>query len=157
DGEAARCILLYSSGDIRTQRFFIDMSHPQRDEVLAVYEAVRAAHPQLISPGDIQAGGIQDFGVNARLQILYVQGWVGNSPDGKYIALKPGEPNPKIDFRESDRRHARDEQRLERMINYAGNSRLCRRVPLLGYFGQNIKPPCGNCDICAPEISAEQT
>jgi len=38
--------------------------------------------------------------------------------------------------------------RLNQMVRFA-ETRECRRAPLLGYFGETLKDPCGNCDNCA--------
>jgi ATP-dependent DNA helicase RecQ len=39
--------------------------------------------------------------------------------------------------------------RLNALMSYA-EERDCRRVPLLGYFGETLASPCGHCDNCAP-------
>jgi ATP-dependent DNA helicase RecQ len=40
-----------------------------------------------------------------------------------------------------------ERSRLELMRTYA-EARSCRRALLLGYFGEQLDPPCGNCDVC---------
>jgi ATP-dependent DNA helicase RecQ len=37
--------------------------------------------------------------------------------------------------------------RLEALMRFA-ETRTCRRVPLLAYFGETFAPPCGHCDNC---------
>jgi ATP-dependent DNA helicase RecQ len=57
---------------------------------------------------------------------------------------------------EREEAHRRMETtRVEMMRNYA-ESRLCRRVLLLGYYGEAFDAPCGNCDNCVrdPEQAA---
>ena len=44
-------------------------------------------------------------------------------------------------------RHAR----LNALMDYA-EARGCRRVPLLAYFGEVLKAPCGCCDRCVPRV-----
>jgi ATP-dependent DNA helicase RecQ len=49
------------------------------------------------------------------------------------------------------------EQHLQMMVDYAENSFICRRKPLLNYFGENYTAAnCGRCDVCSPrgQISA---
>ena len=158
DGLPAQCLLLYSHEDIRVQRFFIDMNHPEPDNVAQVYHLLRQAHPRSVSVESVvQQCGLQEFVINASLQILYEQKWVGVSQEGEYMLLKPQVARPNVDFGDADRRHARANNRLERMIAYAGNNRYCRRVPLLDYFGQKHTGNCGQCDFCAPENTPRST
>jgi len=44
--------------------------------------------------------------------------------------------------------------KLNSMVGF-GESRSCRRQVLLGYFGERLPDPCGNCDICLdpPELT----
>ena len=46
-----------------------------------------------------------------------------------------------------EKRHAFDRSRVEMMRAYA-ERRGCRRAFILGYFGEDFEPPCGNCDNC---------
>ncbi|MEU0884106.1 RecQ family zinc-binding domain-containing protein [Lentzea sp. NPDC005914] len=55
--------------------------------------------------------------------------------------------------KEVDRRAKRDQSRVEVMREYA-ETRGCRRRFLLGYFGQELDQPCGNCDICDEGVTA---
>ncbi|GLZ27957.1 ATP-dependent DNA helicase RecQ [Lentzea sp. NBRC 105346] len=49
--------------------------------------------------------------------------------------------------KEAGRQEKRDRSRVEVMHQYA-ETRDCRRRLLLGYFGQELDHPCGNCDNC---------
>ncbi|MCZ7635364.1 MAG: HRDC domain-containing protein [Verrucomicrobia bacterium] len=46
--------------------------------------------------------------------------------------------------------------RLNAVLDFA-ETRDCRRVPLLDYFGETLAPPCGQCDFCAPRPEAVDT
>jgi ATP-dependent DNA helicase RecQ len=48
---------------------------------------------------------------------------------------------------EAERQEKRDRSRVEVVHQYA-ETRDCRRRFLLGYFGQQLDQPCGNCDNC---------
>lgn len=37
---------------------------------------------------------------------------------------------------------------LDKMLGYVTNKQTCRSNYLLAYFGENVKEPCGTCDIC---------
>jgi len=52
-----------------------------------------------------------------------------------------------IDFVEQERRKAAEYAKLDRMIAYA-NSRRCRQLEILDYFGDPSKAKCGLCDQC---------
>lgn len=45
-------------------------------------------------------------------------------------------------------RKARQEQRINAMINYIDNDEECRMVQLLKYFGEDIDHTCMKCDVC---------
>ena len=46
----------------------------------------------------------------------------------------------------NDKRRRREQKRLDALIGYC-EAPHCRRMALLGYFGETTEP-CGNCDIC---------
>jgi ATP-dependent DNA helicase RecQ len=56
--------------------------------------------------------------------------------------------------REAENQARRDHSRVEVMHQYA-ETRGCRRRFLLGYFGQELDQPCGNCDTCEEGISPD--
>jgi ATP-dependent DNA helicase RecQ len=62
----------------------------------------------------------------------------GAPPPAKAVAAVAGQ---------AERQARRDRSRVEVMHQYA-EARDCRRRFLLGYFGQELDEPCGNCDIC---------
>jgi ATP-dependent DNA helicase RecQ len=150
DGQPATCTLLYSQSDVRIQRFFIDQAYPAPEQVFRLYTMVREAHPMAVSAEDLAvASQFREIGVNAALQMLYEQGWLTVTPDGKYVLARPGMERPQVDFQPINERKARDNARLKRMIAFT-DPMTCRRVRLLHYFGQAFSPPCLNCDVCVP-------
>jgi ATP-dependent DNA helicase RecQ len=150
DGQPATCTLLYSQSDVRIQRFFIDQAYPASEQVFRLYTMLREAHPLAVSADDLAvAGQFREIGVNAALQMLYEQGWLTVTPDGKYVLARPGMERPEVDFQPINERKARDNARLKRMIAFTDHL-SCRRVLLLSYFGQAFSPPCQNCDVCVP-------
>jgi DNA-binding IclR family transcriptional regulator len=77
---------LYSQSDVRIQRFFIDQAYPAPEQVFRLYAMVREAHPLAVSADDLAvASQFREIGVNAALQMLYEQGWLTVTPDGKYV------------------------------------------------------------------------
>lgn len=148
DGAPATCTLFYSQSDVRVQRFFIDQSHPETDQIYSIYTRMQEAHPLPVSAEDLAtANQLRELTVNAVLQLLYEQDWVKIMPDGKYQLSRPDIDRPSLDFRAFNERRDRDNNRLKRMIAYTDDER-CRRAQVLTYFGQPFSPPCDNCDVC---------
>ncbi len=58
-----------------------------------------------------------------------------------------------VDAAETHQRLIRS--RIEMMRGYAETTG-CRRQYLLGYFGEQLDHPCGNCDTCAAGTAEEQ-
>jgi ATP-dependent DNA helicase RecQ len=150
DGQPAICTLLFSQQDVRIQRFFIDQAYPEPEQVFRLYSLLRQAHPLPLSADELAtAGQWREISVNAALHMLYEQGWVRVTGDGKHALTHPEVAHPTADFYPFSQRKARDDARLQRMIAYTDGA-TCRRVHLLRYFGQAFAPPCQRCDVCAP-------
>ncbi len=56
----------------------------------------------------------------------------------------------------AEHREQVDQSRVEMMRGYAETTD-CRRRFLLGYFGEQLDEPCGNCDNCSAGTSTERT
>jgi ATP-dependent DNA helicase RecQ len=162
DGQPAICTLLYSQSDVRIQRFFIDQAYPTPEQVFRLYTLLREARPLAVSADDLAlASQFRELSVNATLHMLYEQGWVRVTTDGKHTLTRPEVEHPAVDFFPFSQRKARDDVRLRKMIAYTDGA-TCRRVHLLHYFGQTFSPPCQNCDVCVtrrthPEPSVHAT
>jgi ATP-dependent DNA helicase RecQ len=59
-----------------------------------------------------------------------------------------------IDFTELDRRKNSEQQKLERVIQFA-HTRNCRQLYFLQYFGDRAGKPCGICDVCTPSATKD--
>ncbi len=148
DGKRSLCALLYSQQDVQIQRFLLDGGYPDRQTVFRVFEILRETHPLPVSTGDLAtAGRMPEIAVNASLQLLYEQGAVEMTQDGKHFARNSEARMPDIDFRCLIERRKHAEARLRKMIEYATAAR-CRRAQILDYFGQQYEPPCDDCDVC---------
>jgi len=150
DGQPATCTLLFSQQDVRIQRFFIDQAYPDQGQIFGIYAMLRQTYPQAMSVDDLTtASQWRAINVNAALHMLYEQGWVQVTSDGKHLLTRPQVECPDVNFSSFVRRKARDNARLQKMIAYTDRA-TCRRVHLLRYFGQTFAAPCQNCDVCAP-------
>jgi ATP-dependent DNA helicase RecQ len=137
DGEPAQAVLFYRPEDLGLRRFFAGGGGAGPDDVAAVAEAVDE-----LGGGDdldrlVDHTGLSRSRVTAALTCL---------EDGA-----SGEGAAEAAARAGEEREARakvQQSRVEMMRAYA-EARGCRRQVLLGYFGEPMDEPCGNCDRCA--------
>jgi ATP-dependent DNA helicase RecQ len=61
------------------------------------------------------------------------------------LAQAGGDPAAAAELEEA---HTRMEQSRVDMVRSYAESRGCRRQVLLGYFGEELRPPCSGCDRC---------
>jgi ATP-dependent DNA helicase RecQ len=118
DGEAARCVLLWRSGDAELHRRQLDVTFPPRRLLERLWSG--AASPATVP------GGVRESGERLRRELRPDRG----PPDWKPVRL----------------RRDRAEARIAAMESYA-TGRGCRRRGLIGYFGEEVTR-CAGCDRC---------
>jgi ATP-dependent DNA helicase RecQ len=154
DGQPALGLLVYRQEDLGLRRFFA-AGVPPEEELQQVAGLVQAA----------AAAGIED-GVDVK--DLKEETGRGATPLARDLNLleqveavvldEDGAAHPAPDApapaeaaeaaRELAEQHERmDQSRVEMMRGYA-ETLDCRRQFLLGYFGEQLAEPCGNCDTC---------
>ena len=142
DGAPAEAVLFYRPEDLGLRRFFAGGGGATADDVASVAEAlganVEVAESGLTDVDElVQHTGLSRGRVIAALTCL---------SDGD------GDESPALAAaRAHEEREARariQQSRVEMMRAYA-EARGCRRQVLLGYFGEPLEAPCGNCDRCA--------
>ena len=155
DGEPALAVLVYRQEDLGIRRFFA-AGTPAEEELQQVAGLVQAA----------AAAGIDD-GVDVK--DLREETGRGTTPLARDLNLlerveavvldEDGAAHPADDApspaeaaaaaRELAEHHEKvDQSRVEMMRGYAETTE-CRRQFLLGYFGEQLDEPCGNCDNCS--------
>jgi ATP-dependent DNA helicase RecQ len=148
DGEAARAVLFYRPEDLALQRYFTG-GVPDAETLARVAEAVAAAGPGSDRKGLRERTGLSPRRLTALLDLLERAGAVRLGT--RAIDPVPGAPDPRTAAglaRElAERRRDVERTRLEMMRRYAETGD-CRRRFLLGYFGEQLADPCGNCDTC---------
>jgi ATP-dependent DNA helicase RecQ len=92
------------------------------------------------------------------VNLLEQAGAVGTTDDGRLNYLDPDlDPeeavDEAVDVAETHQRLTRS--RIEMMRGYAETTG-CRRQFLLGYFGEQLRRPCGNCDTCEAGTAQDQ-
>lgn len=154
DGQPALAVLVYRQEDLGIRRFFA-AGTPAPEELQQVAGLVVAAAAAGISDGvDVPALReetgraatplARDLNLLEQVEavVLDENGAAHPAPN----APPPGEAAAAA--RElAEHRERVDQSRVEMMRGYAETT-SCRRQFLLGYFGEQLDHPCGNCDNC---------
>ncbi len=146
DGEPAEATLHYRSEDLGLRTFFASGA-PHHDELVAAFDAIAAAHPLRMAELG-QALGISTRRASTLVNLL-------DEADVVHTGRRGVRPKASVTAEEAAIRAveaAESRERIERsriamMRSYAETLR-CRRQFLLGYFGEELPHPCGNCDTC---------
>ncbi|MGY1916675.1 RecQ family ATP-dependent DNA helicase [Blastococcus sp. SYSU DS0973] len=155
DGEPALAVLVYRQEDLGLRRFFA-AGAPAEEELQQVAGLVAAAPAAGLDDGvDVKTlreeTGRAATPLARDLNLLEQVSAVVVDEDG---AAHPAEGAPApgdaaAAARELAEHHEKvDQSRVEMMRGYAETTE-CRRQFLLGYFGEQLDQPCGNCDNCA--------
>jgi len=169
DGEPAHCELLFNHADARTQEFFIEGANPTRAIIADTYKTLAdicAQSPIQQSIATIAKsviGAPNEMAVATSLHLLERAGFIRRTyaPGGRTYTTELVQPlksldHLDIDYERLDAKRAQSEQKLQRMIDYAGCSE-CRQYYILNYFGDTEAEDhrlCGRCDHCRSRLAA---
>jgi ATP-dependent DNA helicase RecQ len=159
DGEPARARLFYRTEDLGLRRFF-GTARFDEDTVRRVYQEVRGEPDRI-------AGLVRRTGLNRR-KVTAAVGLLEDADllevdDRRTVRAVESAPTPARALaaarEKAENRQAMSRSRLEMVRGYAETTD-CRRRYLLGYFGEELDHPCGNCDTCdtgvAPDTEAAE-
>jgi len=154
DGEPATAVLVYRQEDLGIRRFFA-AGAPAEEELQQVAGLVRAGAAAGMDGVQVRhlraETGRPASPIVRDLNLLEQAGAVLLDEEGAAVPAPDG-PAPgaaAVAARELAEHHVRvDESRIEMMRGYADTTG-CRRQFLLGYFGEQLDSPCGNCDTCS--------
>jgi len=155
DGEPAAAVLHYRPEDLGLRKFF-GTHAPDEESLLAVLQVVRAADGPLKQKTLAEQTGLPPRKLTGLLNQLQETGAVKSGKRG--LRLKTKAELPTVVERAVERAEARqrvDRSRIEMMRGYAETDG-CRRQFLLGYFGEDLPEPCGNCDTCTDGSAYEE-
>jgi ATP-dependent DNA helicase RecQ len=162
DGQPALAVLVYRQEDLGLRRFFA-AGTPAEEELQQVAGLVAAAAAAGIEDGVDVKDLREETGRAATplardLNLLEQVSAIVLDEDGAAHpadgAPAPGEAAAAA--RELAEHHERvDQSRVEMMRGYAETTE-CRRQFLLGYFGEQLEQPCGNCDNCSAGTAQQQ-
>jgi ATP-dependent DNA helicase RecQ len=153
DGERAQATLHYRPEDLALRRYFAT-KNPDAEEVGALFDALSDGHRRR---GELAtASGLSPRRLTALLALLADTGAVRIGRAGARLASR-AERSSTIEaaLARTEERERIDRSRIEMLRGYA-ETRRCRRQELLGYFGQELDEPCGDCDTCADGFADEQ-
>jgi ATP-dependent DNA helicase RecQ len=151
DGDESVARLFYRPEELSLARFFT--SHRIDDELLAnVFRALSRSKPKRIKHlrDELGIGGrVLTNAVNLLEQAAAI---TSSSPGFRAVdADVDGAVRRAVAIADAAERV--DRTRVEMMRGYA-ETRSCRREFLLGYFGEALAEPCGNCDRCDENAGA---
>ena len=155
DGQPAAAVLHYRSEDLGLRKFFGTHS-PDEESLLAVLQALRAAGGPVKQKALAEQTGYSPRRLTGLLNQLQETRAIKAGKRG--IRLEAGAKLPAVVARAVELAEARqraDRSRIEMMRGYAETD-ACRRQFLLGYFGENLPEPCGNCDTCTDGSAYEE-
>jgi ATP-dependent DNA helicase RecQ len=158
DGRPAEITLFYRPEDLSLQTF-LTVSKPPEEALGDVVRALQE-HDHPVRPAQLQDRVTASAAQRTRaVNLLEQAGAVGTTSDGRLQYVDHNLPAEQaveraVDVAETHQRLIRS--RIEMMRGYAETTG-CRRQYLLGYFGERLVHPCGNCDTCEAGTAEEQS
>jgi ATP-dependent DNA helicase RecQ len=151
DGAPSDTLLLASPSDAASLRRFAVGDVPAADELRSVYRALRGAAGS-VDPDELAASA-PERDVRVLVGMLEQAGLVVRGFD-QGRRMRVDVPEPPADAAERveallSRARLVAEGRAELVISFAEDSR-CRHAQVAAHFGEELDPPCGACDVCAP-------
>lgn len=148
DGEPATAILHYRAEDLGLRKFFATHS-PDAEALTAVLKVIKNAGAPVPKTALVELTGFPARRVTALVNQLEEAGAVTTGKRGTRLSSK-AKLSTLVDraVELAEARQRVDQSRLTMMRAYAETD-ACRRQFLLGYFGEDLPEPCGNCDACA--------
>ncbi|QCO97249.1 RecQ family ATP-dependent DNA helicase [Arthrobacter sp. 24S4-2] len=155
DGEPAAAVLHYRPEDLGLRKFF-GTHAPDEESLLAVLQVLRAADGPLKQKALAEQTGLSPRKLTGLLNQLQETGAVKSGRRGIRLKTKPELPTVvEHAVERAEARQRVDRSRIEMMRGYA-ETYGCRRQFLLGYFGEDLPEPCGNCDTCTDGSAYEE-
>ncbi|WP_285249169.1 RecQ family ATP-dependent DNA helicase [Pseudarthrobacter sp. efr-133-R2A-89] len=151
DGSPAAAVLHYRSEDLGLRQFFSSHS-PDPGSLLAVLKVLKAAKAPAPKSSLAELTGLPARRITALVNLLEEIGAASSGKRGIRLTSKAKPAALVQDAMElAEARQRVDQSRLGMMRAYA-EADGCRRQFLLGYFGEDMPEPCGNCDACTAAV-----
>src|SRR5215213_4058831 len=144
DGAPAEARLYFRPEDLGLQQFFNGAAVDESE--LAAMLSVCASEPLGLEPVARRAG-IGRAKARAALDRLAMVGLVEHTRQGWRRTTRAPVTSVWRAVEASEALRRLEQSRIDMMRAYAETAG-CRRVVLLGYYGEGFTPPCGHCDNC---------
>lgn len=155
DGEDAVVTLHYREEDLGQSAFFSTRRYP-RKKLVRVFEAVVDLGEGATSDAVAERAGMTPRTVERYVNLL-VQARALDREEGDVLVplVERAAEAVTLGERQARQTEAIERSRVEMMRRYA-ETRGCRRQEILGYFGEDLPEPCGNCDTCSSGSAYEE-
>ena len=159
DGDPAEAVLFYRPADLGLRRFFAS-GRVKFDDINQVGQALLVSDEPMRPAEILEELSISDTKLATAVQHLEEAGFAEVTDDGSVAAIREADLSEAVEQAEiaEEQREAFDKSRVEMMRAFAETDG-CRRAFVLGYFGEDYEPPCGNCDVCerrGDDVAREQ-
>jgi ATP-dependent DNA helicase RecQ len=155
DGKQAVAVLHYRPEDLGLRRFFTGRK-PDEEALTRVFSVLQKAEKAMRLKEVAQQTGLSSRKVTGLVNLLEDANAVSSSKNGVRASRSTSAQEAVEGAVEASQTRQRiDQSRIEMMRGYA-ETLGCRREFLLGYFGEDLPEPCGNCDTCASGSALEQ-
>jgi ATP-dependent DNA helicase RecQ len=148
DDEPATTTLHYRAEDLGLRTFF-NSGTPDQGDLARAFGTVAAADAAIRVSAVGAAMDVTTRRASNLLNLLEEAGLVDSGRRGvrARASVDPKEA-ARLATEVAESRERIEQSRIAMMRSYAETSR-CRRQFLLGYFGEDLPEPCGNCDTCS--------
>ncbi len=150
DGKPADVMLFYRPEDLALPKFFAG-GLPDEASLVAVVRVLHTHRGTMSATELAEATELSPTKLTRLVNLLEQAGAVKVGKDSRigYLAKGP-KPADAVDraIELAEAKQRVDRSRIEMIRGYAETTG-CRRQFLLGYFGEELAHPCGNCDTCA--------
>jgi ATP-dependent DNA helicase RecQ len=149
DGEPATAVLFYRDGDLRIHKFFKgggQITTGDVQKLLNILETCESCDQAELK----EKSGLSKTKLARALNRLEESGAIEIESTGtvrRVVDAGALEGKAEEASEAQSKLHDGELERIETMNRYAENLD-CRRAFLLGYFGEDTAPECGNCDNC---------
>ena len=154
DGAVALATLQYRAEDLGLRTFFAS-GVPSRESISQAFAAIKTS-PGLSLSQLADALDVSARSARALVNLLEESELVTSTASGlSTIGRRSPTVAARIASEKAAALHRVEKSRVQMVRGYA-ETLECRRIFLLGYFGENLGAPCGNCDTCSSGSAQEE-